>query len=137
MPIYKEELEFGLVSENNLKNCIQNYFQTSELIKLSMFHPFDFVSNNFYFEIKTRRNELNLYPSTLIGYNKFEFAETVISLFKKCYFIFQFTDGLYYYEYKQNDINIFRQKYIERRDRKGVSLKNHILLDNDKLTKII
>lgn len=135
MTFYESEYLFGIKGEIGLKEIIQDYFHTTELKKLSKFHPFDYKTNTSYFEIKTRRTNINDFPSTLIGLNKFEFGENLPN-FEKCYFIFQFKDGIYYYKYEKNDINLYEQKHIYRRDRNCVSSKWHILLPNDKLIKI-
>jgi hypothetical protein len=135
MTFYEDEYLFGLKKETELKDIIQIYFNTTELRKLSKFHPFDYKTSNCFFEIKTRRTRLNDFPTTLIGYNKFVFAEALQN-FENCYFIFQFIDGLYYYKYEKNDINIYEQKHIYRRDRNETTSKYHMLIPNEKLTKI-
>ena len=131
-----EELQFGLMGEISLKEKIQEYFNTNKLIKLDTYHPFDFKSSTTYFEIKTRRTLKDSYKSTIIGKNKFEFAENNSTNFMKFYFIFQFTDGLYYYKYEKNDVNIYDTTIIKRYDRNSQYLKMHILLPNEKLIKI-
>lgn len=138
MPFYEDEYLFGLKGENELKDLVQATFFTSELKKLAKFHPFDFKSNSTYFEIKTRRTKKDDFPSTLIGYNKFQFCEGFQN-FEQAYFIFQFTDGVYYYKYQKNDINMYEQKHIHRKDRvhhRFDERKLYLLIPNEKLIKI-
>ena len=135
MKFYEDELNFGLMGELSLKETIEKYFYTKPLEKLSLFHPFDYHASTCYFEIKTRRTKKDAFKTTLISYNKFKFSEN-LDISKKAYFIFQFTDGVYYYKYEKNDINLFEQKLISRRDRNIYEMKNHILLPNEKLIKL-
>jgi hypothetical protein len=134
----ESEYKNGVNIETNLFPIIQSYFHTSSLEKLSVYHPFDFKSSTCYFEIKSRRTKLNDYENTIIGLNKIQFAETNYKVGLKFYFIFHFSDGIYYYKYEQNDINILKQVRITRKDRQQyqVGVKTYCKIDNKDLIKM-
>ena len=65
---------------------------------------FDFESDTVLIELKTRRNYHNTYFDTMIGANKVEEGCRQLNkkLKQKVMFYFQFTDGLFYYELKED-----------------------------------
>ncbi len=87
MDKFKIDEDFGKEQENKAQEYIQTYFKQTTLKKLSRFNKFDFEGDTALFEVKTRRNNHDAYPSTMIGYNK-------IVACKKCeqdvYFILYF-----------------------------------------------
>jgi hypothetical protein len=93
---YKIDEDFGLENEIKSEDYIQLYFKQNTLIKLSKFNKFDYEGETAFFEIKTRRNLSTDYTTTMIGYTKILHAQKQN---KDVYFIFQFTDGNYYYKY--------------------------------------
>jgi hypothetical protein len=74
---------------------------------------FDYESESTLIELKTRRNFHNTYFDTMIGANKVE--EGCRQLNKKTkervLFYFQFTDGLFYYELKEDFV--LRRDYFK------------------------
>jgi hypothetical protein len=98
----EQDLKFGNLNEDYIKDEIQKYWNITDLKKLDVFNIFDFYSKDadIHFEIKARRNTHNKYNTTMVGYNKIQYA---IKLNKKVIFIFIFEDGNYYYEYDKND----------------------------------
>ncbi len=131
MDKFKIDEDFGKEQENKAENYIQTYFKQSTLIKLSKFNKFDFEGDTALFEVKTRRNNYNKYPSTMIGYNKFLAC-------KKCnkdvYFIFQYLDGNYYYKYSKDES--FEIKKGGRYDRGRPEFNYYCFIPIEKLIKI-
>lgn len=78
-----------------------------EAKKTTKNHCMDFETDNFYFELKSRRVVKDRYETTIIGVNKIEFAKKTD---RKCIFLFLFLDGLYFYEYDKDD----KRNKIER-----------------------
>jgi len=100
--IYVKNVIEGENGENICKEQIETNFGVS-LKKTPKNFVFDFQDNNgTYYEIKSRNNTYKKYPTTMVGYNKIEFAN---KLSKSVYFVFKFTDGIYYYEYDKTKIN--------------------------------
>jgi hypothetical protein len=62
---------------------------------------FDFYSENKFVELKSRNFEHNKYPDTMIGINKINYAKANPE--REYYFVFSFTDGLYYWKYNDED----------------------------------
>jgi hypothetical protein len=95
--------EFGFSEEARLEETIATYFNT-KLTKMSRFHKFDFMTeDNVMIELKSRRFKHDKYPTTMVGLDKFKYLKPQ----QTALFIFNFTDGIYYYEYNQNSILAF------------------------------
>ena len=62
---------------------------------------FDFYSDNKFIELKSRNFEYSKYPDTMIGLNKITYAKANPD--KEFYFVFCFTNGLYYWKYNEDD----------------------------------
>jgi hypothetical protein len=131
MDKFKIDEDFGKEQENKAEEYIQTYFKQTTLIKLSKFNKFDFEGDTALFEVKTRRNNYNKYPSTMIGYNK-------ILACNKCekdvYFIFQYLDGNYYYKYSNDES--FEIKKGGRFDRGRPESNYYCFIPIEKLIKI-
>ena len=131
MDKFKIDEDFGKEQENKAEEYIQTYFKQTTLKKLSKFNKFDFEGDTALFEVKTRRNNYNKYPSTMIGYNK-------ILACKKCekdvYFIFQYLDGNYYYKYSNDES--FEIKKGGRFDRGKIESNYYCFIPIEKLIKI-
>jgi hypothetical protein len=128
---FKLDEDFGSLNEMKAEEYIQTYFKQTTLKKLSRFNKFDFEGDTAFFEVKTRRNDYNKYPSTMIGYNK-------ILACKKCekdvYFIFQYLDGNYYYKYDSG--KSFEIKKGGRFDRGKIECNYYCFIPIEKLIKI-
>jgi len=131
MDKFKIDEDFGKEQENKAEEYIQTYFKQTTLKKLSKFNKFDFEGDTALFEVKTRRNNYNKYPTTMIGYNK-------ILACKKCekdvYFIFQYLDGNYYYKYSIDES--FEIKKAGRFDRGRPETDYYYYIPIEKLIKI-
>lgn len=125
-----------LIGEMN-EDLIQLYFEEKfnvKLIRTAQFNEMDFIDENktFYLEIKSRNINHNKYYSTMIGYNKIQYAEKKK---KDVYFIFAFTDGNYYYKYNNKDN--FDVQIGGRKDRGCAEYKKYYFIPVHKLTKMI
>ena len=67
------------------------------------FSVFDFYTSDTQFEVKSRNNKHDKYPSTIIGYNKIQLLQRE-GLSGKFYFLF--TDGLYLWNYVKGQYHI-------------------------------
>ena len=131
MNLFKIDEDFGSLNEMKAEEYIQLYFKQTTLKKLSKFNKFDFEGDTALFEVKTRRNKLADYPTTMVGYNK-------ILACQKCekdvFFIFHFTDGNYYYKYSKDDS--FEIKIGGRYDRGKIEKNYYYYIPIEKLIKI-
>ena len=100
---FKKDLNFGIDSEDKNLEILQNYFKC-KLKKTDSKNEFDFIDREkkILIELKTRKNKLNKYPTTMIGYNKIKQAVEKIKDGYVIYLCFQFEDYLTYYKFEQN-----------------------------------
>ena len=97
--MFKKDYTFGLKKEVELLPTIRKFFNDETIIKLDDYNIFDFKGDNKYIELKSRNCNYNKYPTTMIGYNKIKKA---LELNEDIYFIFNFTDGFYYFKFDKN-----------------------------------
>ena len=120
----------GKLSEIYLRPKIEHKFKTK--FKMTHYHhPFDFISENIYIELKTRNNNYNKYPTTMIGHNKLIKARELKNKNIKTYFFFRFTDGIYYIRYTDKLLDNIKSKIGGRFDRgcKELNLYSYIPID--------
>lgn len=129
-PIQKLDLEKGQKEEQRVKPILERHFNL--ILKQTQKNcVVDFEDENNIFELKSRNNEYSKYPDTMIGTNKIEYAKKTK---KNVYFVFAFTDGLYYWKYdpKQNLI----EKVSGRKDRGRFEYKPYSYIPIGWLTQI-
>jgi len=131
MNLFKIDEDSGTLNEMKAEEYIQLYFKQTTLKKLSKFNTFDFEGDTALFEVKTRRNKLADYPTTMVGYNKILACQNCE---KDVYFIFQFTDGNYYYKYSKDET--FEIKIGGRYDRGSIEKNYYYYIPIEKLIKI-
>ena len=127
-----QDLQQGETAEQMIFNVIKNKWNIKNLKKNESFHTLDFIDeNNNFYEIKSRNNNYNKYPTTMIGLNKIEYINKNNL---NCIFIFSFTDGNYYYQYNKEDN--FEISKGGRNDRGRPEYKQYIFIPIEKLNKI-
>jgi hypothetical protein len=98
----KEDLKFGLVSEEKELERLKKFFDKPQLKKVKeKYFVFDFACEDLYVELKSRRSTHDKYPDTMVGKNKIDYAKHTT---RPVCFVFSFTDGLYYWKYNESDI---------------------------------
>ena len=117
VPSKAQDLSFGLSSEQKHKKTLETFFGCG-LTKTSNYALMDFTNEakTIYLEMKTRRIPHNLYPTALIGKNKVDFCKNSKA---DCYFVFVYTDGLYYIKYDPTLFDTFVCEDFERGMREG------------------
>lgn len=113
MRTFKEDYQRGIQSENKIKTTLESFFN-SPLTKTAQYHPMDYQTNSTYIEIKTRTNASTTYPTTMLPYSKIDFAKASPS---NTYFVFVFTDGIFYIQYNQELFNTFHIEVFQRNPR--------------------
>lgn len=128
-----QDMQMGEKNEVLIFDIIKNHFDLDNLIKTSPSHTFDFVSDDIYFEVKSRRCNKDTYSDTMVGYNKIRWLKS--NKVSKAYFIFMFLDGNYFYEYDDKvDLNV---REGGRWDRGRVEKKMYYYIPTNLLEKII
>lgn len=120
------DLNFGKLKEVEIKEILETYFNI-KLNTSNKYNLIDFYNDDIYIELKSRRNTYEKYNTTIIGSNKIDYIKT---LNKKCLFVFNFTNGLYYIEYS----NIFdsfdiNEEIIFRDNKKELKINYHIPIE--------
>ena len=104
---YKKDYDSGLIEQTRLLPIIKEFFNREIIEILNTKSPFDYECDKYFYELKTRTNTKNKYPTTLIGKNKIEGN-------KKTILIFKFTDCLCYIKYKKSLFDTFEVKKFDR-----------------------
>ena len=102
---------------------IRNYFKTDIKASINQLERFDFFDDNNKFELKTRTNNLNTYPTTIIGFDKLQ-SDIIL--------LFQFTDQLAYIKY---DAEQFKNYEVKKFTKYKIP-KDHIYIPVKDLTII-
>jgi hypothetical protein len=122
------DIEFGLENELTVLEIIKQHFNDPTIRKVEdEYSIYDFESQEFRFELKTRRCSVNTYPTTMIGTNKL--IPNVILLFK-------FKDGLFYVKYEKEVFDTFRVSKAGRYDRGCPEIKDYIFIPIERLNRI-
>jgi len=125
------EYKRGIDSEKEVLPIIIDYFKRDIKATKERYSKYDYYDLEYKYELKTRTNKYNSFPTTIIETNK------IIENFK-IIFLFRFTDGLYFIEYEKELFNTFeKQLYIRNNPTIQTPIKKeHIFIPIDKLTKI-
>ncbi len=118
---------FGEKQQEIIKPILEKTF--GSLISNDRYSKYDFENDNYYIEVKTRKNSYYTYPTTLLTCNK------ITNTDKTLIFIFNFTDGIYYIEYDEKIFNCFEKKMFSRINKK-FDMKDYYYIPIDMLKKI-
>ena len=129
MKTTKSEYEFGNKAEIELEQLMFDTFGVMR--NQNKYAVYDYESNLALVELKNRRCRSNSFIDTMMNANK---CEGALKTDKKVYFVFQFTDGVFYWEFDKKlklrtDIN-------GRRDRGMDEQKVFYYIPNNLLKKI-
>lgn len=128
MTFYPVDNKRGLEEQKKLLPIIKEFFKT-DIIEIDDKHSvFDYKCSNCYYELKTRTNALDKYPTTLIGRNK-----TISD--KDIYLLFKFTDCLTYIKYNKELFDTFEIKKFDRNVKES-NKKDYIYIPIKHLIKI-
>lgn len=132
----QNDLDLEAESIDKIKDFLQGHFQV-QLIRTGHYHKFDFMTADelVFFEVKSRRNSRDRYPTTMIPAKKLEFARTrILPKGGKAYFVFHFTDCLAYIEYSEELFSTFEKRVGGRFDRGGPELNDYCFIPVNELT---
>jgi len=128
---FKDDLKFGLEQEDKIYTRLFNYFDDNIVKVKEKFSKFDYQGDTFVYEVKSRNNKLDDYPTTLI-------AEDKILKNRHQIFIFNFTDKLAFIKYSKKTFKKFEVKPFKRNFRYGYNdlEKNYIYIPVSELILI-
>jgi hypothetical protein len=126
---FKQDYSYGLKKEDQLLPVIKSYFNRDIQKSTNKFEKFDFFDEKYKYELKSRNNSYDKYPTTLICADK---------VCKRIIFLFNFTDGLYYIKYRKSKFNMFEKKMFVRNKRDDFNdlEKEYIYIPIEYLKKI-
>jgi len=131
---YERDLLMGEENEKKFKRFMNKY----ENIKLKKYKDryaeIDFRYENRLLELKSRNISHNQFPTTIVGYNKIKKARKKKNF--KTEFYFLFTDGLYRWDYDEDEILCVMDAVradrgrLEIKEHAYISIKNLKLINN-------
>jgi hypothetical protein len=130
--MFQRDYNYGIQHQNELLPRIQSFFGGEVKATAGKFDPYDYESNTASFELKSRTNKKDTYPTTCLPADKVKTDHG-----KKQIYLFNFTDGLYYIPYDKEMFSTFECKPF-RRFRVGVKdkEKDYLYIPVDKLIPV-
>ena len=107
--------------------------------KMNEYNHFDYCAHSTdrkrsaFVEIKSRRNKKNAYEDTMVPAIKIQKALELIRLGHKVYFVFNFTDGIYYVDLEKATVRFGKSA---RTDRGALELGHYAFIGVDILKEI-
>ena len=108
---YIADMDFGFGEEDRINPILEEKF--GELTKMSKYSPFDFENDDYIIEVKSRRIPHNKYKTLMFNYSKIEKLEGYDTT-KIAIFVFNCSDGIYYWEYDESEFTIGRGGRCDR-----------------------
>jgi hypothetical protein len=123
MPSLEIDLTYGLKKETDIITTLSTFFEKDLKKTTDHFCKWDFEDEerNLTIELKSRRNTMMAYPTTLIPIHK------ITNETQNLYFVFQFLDKLAYIKYEKSTFDEFKTCYITARGRDKGAM--HYLID--------
>ena len=128
---FQRDYQYGLKNQKELLPKLEAFFKDNMIATESTFAKYDYGGTTTDYELKSRNNMLNTYPTTCIAQDKIQTSD------RKQIFIFHFLDGTYYIPYDKETFSTFEVKQF-RRFRTGVNdkLKDYVYIPIESLLKI-
>ena len=122
MATFKNDFLVGTQNELRLPDRLRNLF-CDNIERTPEGSKFDYKSDRYFYEPKTRNNKYATYPTTLIPYSKV-LQEKIFQ--ERQFFIFDFTDGTYYIKYNKDLFETFDLLDFQRRPRPDIVDKKQL-----------
>lgn len=131
------DLRFGAMNEEQRKAELDRHFNESFEKDPNTWALFDFYNQlrTVYVEMKSRNNRHDTYPTTIVGNNKIRWCNDPT---KKYYFVFVFTDGIYYIQYDKSLFETFECNDFVRNTRSDYNdcLAKYVYIPVNALTRM-
>jgi hypothetical protein len=105
---FQQDYIYGTQQEAKILPILQQHFGTTLERNTERWGKFDFYNDTSIFELKSRKNRKNAYPTTLMTCNK------VVDNNKDIIFLFNFLDELSYIKYDPKLFETFEKKPFSR-----------------------
>ncbi len=117
---FSNDYKFGKTEEERVLIKVCRFFD-EEIHPTTQFCRWDFESDTAIYEMKSRNVSSNTYIDVMIGYNKIQ------PICKPQYFLFNFTDGLFYIKYDEQVFMDFELKLFKREGRTDCNDKPQVV----------
>lgn len=127
----KKDLDYGLIKQEEIKKYIENYFNIKLKNPKSNFSRYDYKGKGYRFEIKSRKINSDLYPSTLLCKSKIEYYKKIKNKDKSFIIIFNYLDKIKYIKFNDDLLNLpLKKTYIKRGEFvENIEIPIHLLQD--------
>ena len=116
--IKTNDINFGVNQESYIQKQAELYFDIKLNKTKNKFNVIDYFNDKYLIELKCRRCYRMAYDTTMIGQNKIDAMKNGLTNGMKCICLFNFINGLYYYEITKDSIlNIEENMFGGRSDR--------------------
>ena len=106
---FKDDYKAGISIEIDLKPMLEGKF--GKLTKTGRYDKLDYEGERCFVEIKSRTNRYAQYPTSILQKTKCDYARLQT---KPVYFVFAFTDGVYYIQYTPEVFDTFETEVFQR-----------------------
>jgi hypothetical protein len=129
---FNRDYQYGIQHQTALLPQLEAFFKDELKEATSKFAKYDYEGKTTSYELKSRTNKKDTYPTTCLPSDKI-----CPSHQKKQVYLFNFTDGLYYIAYDKELFDTFEKKPF-RRYRMGVNdkEKDYLYIPVDSLKKV-
>jgi hypothetical protein len=126
---WKNSYKYGKVQEAKVLPVIKDHFGRPIIATEGQYAKYDYIDDDNNYEVKSRTNKMNTYPTTMITCNK------LVDTKKPLHLLFNFTDCLAYIQY---DAEAFSKYTTAPFSRLGCCWdeKEHIYIPVEHLTVI-
>ena len=136
----QRDLKFGAKNEDIVLDTLRTHFDCRLKKTKNCNDIFDYCyckkGRSIKIELKTRRNAKDQYPTTMVGHNKVIGGKKLMEEGYEIYFVFKFTDGLYYYQLNENSDDECTVSKGGRRDRGRIEMKDYYFIPVELLLPI-
>ena len=126
-PTQRADLAFGAKNQTEVLPLINKFFNDEAVEYDNAFSTQDFYSDKAVYELKSRNIKHNQYPTAIIGCNKCNLGGEDID--KELYFLFKYTDGLFYIKYDNNQFANYKTRSFCRNARSDYNDKASLVWD--------
>ena len=128
---WNNSYEYGKVQEDKVYPVIKEYFDADTITQSKgQYAKYDYIGDGVNYELKSRTNKYDAYPTTMLTCNKFPTTKDT-----RLICLFNFTDKLAFIEYDEEKFHTFTTALFSRA---GCCWdeKNHIYIPIEDLTVI-
>jgi hypothetical protein len=124
----------GIRKEKLILPKLKAFFNDETVIKIEdKYAVFDFEGDKKLIELKTRNCHSDYYETSMVGFNKIQYARTKTDI--DIYFFIWFFDGIFYYKYDREEKGlIFKEG--GRKDRGRDEIKEYCYIPLEYLKKL-